>query len=159
MGRHSFRSSSQALRYFRKCVRGSLTVEASVVFPLIIFAIFAIMFLAFYTHDTIVLKSDLTSSVIESVTAGADGSEAREHFLERKRGALFYTRCYDEYADFNENGGKLGVSVRYMVMPYFTRWLHDYKDDTKTEASYEKYSPQHFARQIAGAGELLNINE
>ena len=137
-------------------LKGSLTLEMSLVFPFMLFTVIAVVFTSFHLHDRMVLKSDLTCSMIESVSAKADGSETREHFNVRKNGVLFETRYYSPYASINGREGKLGVTVKSMVVPFHGGWLKKNENEDVMEVSYTRFEPQKFARQVTGIRNLTD---
>ena len=46
-------------------LKGSMVIEAAIIFPMLIIVMFAIIFFAYYEHDIVVLKSEVRSALIK----------------------------------------------------------------------------------------------
>ena len=86
-------------------LRGSLVIEAAIIFPTVIIAMFAIIFFAYYEHDIVVLRSEVRSELIRYT---AENTEGEWTFSEKGRETLFYL-TYEDMKSY-KSGRKWQVS-------------------------------------------------
>lgn len=79
----------------RKCVRGSFTVEATVVVPLVLFVVGALCYLLFYYHDKNVMMSAAHETVVYgSYVENLDEEILKNYMEERVKGkCLLFSNC------------------------------------------------------------------
>ena len=53
-------------------LKGSMTVEAAIIFPMIIIAVFSVILFAYYEHDIVVLRSEVRSELIKYVAENVE---------------------------------------------------------------------------------------
>lgn len=132
-------------------LKGSLVIEAAIIFPMLIIAIFAIMFFAYYEHDIVVLRSEVKAELIKYV---AENIEGEWNFPEGGKETLFYLT----YEDMNsyKTGGKwfAAAKVKFKIFPFVSEYLDKDLTDGRFEEEYKEYIPQQFVRRI-GAMESL----
>ena len=124
-------------------LRGSLVIEAAIIFPTVIIAMFAIIFFAYYEHDIVVLRSEVRSELIRYT---AENTEGEWTFSEKGRETLFYLTYEDmkSYAD-----------VEFKILPFVSEYLDRDLTDGSFKEEYKEYVPGEFVRRI-GALESLS---
>lgn len=73
----------------KKLNQANITVEAAFVFPVIIYLIFALFYLAFYLHDRCVIQGTIDKVLLRAVVA-------MKHDAEITTGAMDYERIKDQ---------------------------------------------------------------
>lgn len=126
-------------------LKGSIVIEAAIIFPMLIVAMFAIIFFAYYEHDIVVLRSEVRSSLIKYV---AEDMEGEWEFPKGGKENLFYLT----YEDMNsyKTGGKWAVSaeVKFKIFPLVSEYLDKDLTDGKFEEDYKEYIPGQFVRRM-----------
>lgn len=126
-------------------LKGSMVIEAAIIFPMLIVAMFAIIFFAYYEHDIVVLRSEVRSSLIKYV---AEDMEGEWEFPKRDKENLFYLT----YEDMNsyKTGGKWAASaeVKFKIFPFVSEYLDKDLTDGKFEEDYKEYIPGQFVRRM-----------
>lgn len=126
-------------------LKGSMVIEAAIIFPMLIVAMFAIIFFAYYEHDIVVLRSEVMSSLIKYV---AEDMEGEWEFPKGGKENLFYLT----YEDMNsyKTGGKWAVSaeVKFKIFPFVSEYLDKDLTDGKFEEDYKEYIPGQFVRRM-----------
>ena len=126
-------------------LKGSMVIEAAIIFPMLIVAMFAIIFFAYYEHDIVVLRSEVRSSLIKYV---AEDMEGEWEFPKGGKENLFYLT----YEDMNsyKTGGKWVVSaeVKFKIFPFVSEYLDKDLTDGKFEEDYKEYIPGQFVRRM-----------
>ena len=113
-------------------LRGSLVIEAAIIFPTVIIAMFAIIFFAYYEHDIVVLRSEVRSELIRYT---AENKDMKSH----------------------KSGGKWQVNadVEFKILPFVSEYLDRDLTDGSFKEEYKEYVPGEFVRRI-GALESLS---
>lgn len=136
-------------------LKGSMVIEAAIIFPMLIVAMFAIIFFAYYEHDIVVLRSEVRSSLIKYV---AEDMEGEWEFPKGGKENLFYLT----YEDMNSYkiGGKWAASteVKFKIFPFVSEYLDKDLTDGSFKEEYKEYVPGEFVRRI-GALESLSEEE
>ena len=126
-------------------LKGSMVIEAAIIFPMLIVAMFAIIFFAYYEHDIVVLRSEVKSALIKYV---AEDMEGEWEFPKGGKENLFYLT----YEDMNsyKTGGKWTASaeVKFKIFPFVSEYLDKDLTDGKFEEDYKKYIPGQFVRRM-----------
>lgn len=126
-------------------LKGSMVIEAAIIFPMLIVAMFAIIFFAYYEHDIVVLRSEVRSSLIKYV---AEDMEGEWEFPKGGKENLFYLT----YEDMNSYkiGGKWAASteVKFKIFPFVSEYLDKDLTDGKFEEDYKEYIPGQFVRRM-----------
>ena len=126
-------------------LKGSMVIEAAIIFPMLIIVMFAIIFFAYYEHDIVVLRSEVRSALIKYV---AEDIEGEWEFPEGGKENLFYLT----YEDMNsyKTGGKWAVSaeVKFKIFPFVSEYLDKDLTDGKFEEDYKEYIPGQFVRRM-----------
>ena len=126
-------------------LKGSMVIEAAIIFPMLIVAMFAIIFFAYYEHDIVVLRSEVRASLIKYV---AEDIEGEWEFPEGGKENLFYLT----YEDMNsyKTGGKWAASaeVKFKIFPFVSEYLDKDLTDGKFEEDYKEYIPGQFVRRM-----------
>jgi len=126
-------------------LKGSMVIEAAIIFPMLIVAMFAIIFFAYYEHDIVVLRSEVRSSLIKYV---AEDMEGEWEFPKGDKENLFYLT----YEDMNsyKTGGKWAASaeVKFKIFPFVSEYLDKDLTDGKFEEDYKEYIPGQFVRRM-----------
>lgn len=73
----------------KKLNQANITVEAAFIFPVIIYLIFALFYLAFYLHDRCVIQGTTDKVLLRAVVA-------MKHDAEITTGAIYYERIKDQ---------------------------------------------------------------
>lgn len=84
-----------AIKGSYKCLRkGSITVEISMIFPIVMYVIFSIVYAGMYLHDYLVIQQTINEIVIESNTAAKypmeSGGEHISYSHINDRGIFFF---------------------------------------------------------------------
>ena len=126
-------------------LKGSMVIEAAIIFPMLIIAMFAIIFFAYYEHDIVVLRSEVRSSLIKYV---AEDMEGEWEFPKGGKENLFYLT----YEDMNsyKTGGKWTASAeaKFKIFPFVSEYLDKDLTDGKFEEDYKEYIPGQFVRRM-----------
>ena len=126
-------------------LKGSMVIEAAIIFPMLIVPMFAIIFFAYYEHDIVVLRSEVRSSLIKYV---AEDMEGEWEFPKGGKENLFYLT----YEDMNsyKTGGKWAASteVKFKIFPFVSEYLDKDLTDGKFEEDYKEYIPGQFVRRM-----------
>ena len=126
-------------------LKGSMVIEAAIIFPMLIVAMFAIIFFAYYEHDIVVLRSEVRSSLIKYV---AEDMEGEWEFPKGGKENLFYLT----YEDMNSYkiGGKWAASteVKFKIFQFVSEYLDKDLTDGKFEEDYKEYIPGQFVRRM-----------
>ena len=126
-------------------LKGSMVIEAAIIFPMLIIAMFAIIFFAYYERDIVVLRSEVRSALIKYV---AEDIEGEWEFPEGGKENLFYLT----YEDMNsyKTGGKWAASaeVKFKIFPFVSEYLDKDLTDGKFEEDYKEYIPGQFVRRM-----------
>ena len=133
-------------------LKGSMVIEAAIIFPMIIIILSALIFFAYYEHDIVVLRSEVRSSLIKYV---AEDMEGEWEFPKGGKENLFYLTYEDMKS--NKSGGKWTVSadVKFKIFPFVSEYLDKDLTDGKFEEEYKEYLPAQFVRRM-GAMESLS---
>ena len=126
-------------------LKGSMTVEAAIIFPTLIIAIFAIIFFAYYEQDIVVLRSEVRSRLIKNV---AEDIDDESDFLKGGDEILFYL-TYEDINSYKTKAGR-GVSadVNFKILPFVSEYLDKDLTDGGFSEEYKAYIPQQFVRKI-----------
>lgn len=131
-------------------LKGSMVIEAAIIFPMIIIVIFALIFLAYYEHDIVVLRSDIRTELIKNV---AENIDTEWKFPKENNENLFYL-SYDEMKSY-KSGGKYFVSAnaRFTIFPFVSEYLDKDLTDGSFEEEYKEYRPWQFVRRMGAIEE------
>lgn len=126
-------------------LKGSMVIEAAIIFPMLIIAMFAIIFFAYYEHDIVVLRSEVRSSLIKYV---AEDMEGEWEFPKGGKENLFYL-TYEGMNSY-KTGGKWAASteVKFKIFPFVSEYLDKDLTDGKFEEDYKEYIPGQFVRRM-----------
>ena len=117
-------------------LKGSLVIEAAIIFPTIIMAMFALIFFAYYEHDIIVLRSEVKTGLITFV---AEKAEDEWKFLEGGKEALFYL-TYEDMKSYKSKGSlKAGAKVNFPIFPFVTEYMDKDLTDGSFVEEYKEY--------------------
>ena len=133
-------------------LKGSMVIEAAIIFPMIIIILFALIFFAYYEHDIVVLRSEARTGIMKYVAENIPGEWK---FTEERSENLFYLTYEDMKS--NKSGGKWTVSadVKFKIFPFVSEYLDKDLTDGKFEEEYKEYLPAQFVRRM-GAMESLS---
>ena len=133
-------------------LKGSLAVEAAVIFPMIIIMMFAIIFFAYYEHDITVLRSEVKTELIKYVAENIDG----EWKFQEKEGENLFYLIYEDMKSY-KTGEKwfAGASVKFKIFSFVSEYIDKDLTDGRFEEEYREYIPQQFVRKM-GVIESLN---
>ena len=122
-------------------LKGSMVIEAAIIFPMIIIILSALIFFAYYEHD-------IMKYVAENIPGEWE-------FTEERSENLFYLTYEDMKS--NKSGGKWTVSadVKFKIFPFVSEYLDKDLTDGKFEEEYKEYLPVQFVRRM-GAMESLS---
>lgn len=136
-------------------LKGSMTVEAAIIFPMIIIAVFSVIFFAYYEHDIVVLRSEVRSELIKYA---AENVEEEFAFPEKGMENLFYL-TYEDMKSY-KSGEKWIVSAeaKFKIFPFVSEYLDKDLTDGRFEEEYKEYMPAQFVRRM-GAMESLSSEE
>ena len=136
-------------------LKGSMVIEAAIIFPMLIIVMFAIIFFAYYEHDIVVLRSEVKSALIKYV---AEDIEGEWEFPEGGKENLFYL-TYEDMKSY-KSGGKWQVNadVEFKILPFVSEYLDRDLTDGSFKEEYKEYVPGEFVRRI-GALESLSDEE
>ena len=136
-------------------LKGSMTVEAAIIFPMIIIAVFSVIFFAYYEHDIVVLRSEVRSELIKYA---AENVEEEFAFPEKGMENLFYL-TYEDMKSY-KSGEKWFVSAeaKFKIFPFVSEYLDKDLTDGSFEEEYKEYMPAQFVRRM-GAMESLSSEE
>lgn len=136
-------------------LRGSLVIEAAIIFPTVIIAMFAIIFFAYYEHDIVVLRSEVRSELIRYT---AENTEGEWTFSEKGRETLFYL-TYEDLKSYKSAGKwQVNADVEFKILPFVSEYLDRDLTDGSFKEEYKEYVPGEFVRRI-GALESLSDEE
>ena len=133
-------------------LKGSMVIEAAIIFPMIIIILSALIFFAYYEHDIVVLRSEARTGIMKYVAENIPGEW---EFTEERSENLFYITYEDMKS--NNSGGKWTVSadVKFKIFPFVSEYLDKDLTDGKFEEEYKEYLPAQFVRRM-GAMESLS---
>lgn len=133
-------------------LKGSMVIEAAIIFPMIIIILSALIFFAYYEHDIVVLRSEARTGIMKYVAENIPGEW---EFTEERSENLFYL-IYEDMKS-NKSGGKWTVSadVKFKIFPFVSEYLDKDLTDGKFEEEYKEYLPAQFVRRM-GAMESLS---
>ena len=136
-------------------LKGSLVIEAAIIFPTVIIAMFAIIFFAYYEHDIVVLRSEVRAELIRYA---AENIEGEWTFPKKGSETLFYL-TYEDMKSY-KSGGKWSVNadVEVKILPFVSEYLDKDLTDGSFKEEYKEYVPGEFVRRI-GALESLSEEE
>ena len=119
-------------------LKGSMVIEAAIIFPMLIIVMFAIIFFAYYEHDIVVLRSEVRSALIKYVAEDIEG-------------------------DMNsyKTGGKWTASAeaKFKIFPFVSEYLDKDLTDGKFEEEYKEYMPAQFVRRMGALESLSDDKE
>ena len=126
-------------------LKGSMVIEAAVIFPMVIIAMLAIIFFAYYEHDIVVLRSEVRSELIKYVAENVSGEWK---FSEEGSENLFYL-TYEDMKSY-KSGEKwfVGANVKFKIFPFVSEYLDKDLTDGKFEEEYKEYMPAQFVRRM-----------
>ena len=137
-------------------LKGSMVIEAAIIFPMLIIAMFAIIFFAYYERDIVVLRSEVRSALIKYV---AEDIEGEWEFPEGGKENLFYLT----YEDMNsyKTGGQWTASAeaKFKIFPFVSEYLDKDLTDGKFEEEYKEYMPAQFVRRMGALESLSDDKE
>ena len=121
----------------RKIVRGSVTVEAAVIVPLIVFIFVVLVNIFFYYHDKNILLSTAHETAALSV--------ARENMQEADLESYFFSRMEGKLLLFDSVGCEVMMKEDYVVIT-----CDGYKDSMslELECKMKKTKPEKFIRDV-----------
>ena len=126
-------------------LKGSMVVEAAIIFPMIIIAIFAIIFFAYYEHDIVVLRSEVKSELIKYAAENVSGEWI---FPEGGSENLFYLTYEDMKSYKSGEKWSAGANVKFKIFPFVSEYLDKDLTDGKFEEEYKEYMPAQFVRRM-----------
>lgn len=123
-------------------LKGSIVLEASFVFPIVLVSVFIILLLAYYKHDGIVLKSGMKRQLIRTL-------EEEKTYDFNEEAPLLYYMVYEDFK-LEQKNGEGRVSAR-LGFPLFPRFLKSYgsKEEKRSTESYQAYRPQAYVRKLS----------
>lgn len=132
-------------------LKGSMVIEAAVIFPMVIIAMLAIIFFAYYEHDIVVLRSETRSELMKYVAENVAGEW---EFPEEGSKNLFYL-TYEDMKSY-KSGEKWSASAdaKFKIFPFVSEYIDKDLTDGKFEEEYREYLPAQFVRRM-GAMESL----
>lgn len=136
-------------------IKGSLVMEAAIIFPMLLLVIFAVIFFAYYEHDITVLRSEVRSELIRNVSEGIKEG-IKENFESGRREVLFYLSYGNMTEDYGKDDGKVSAEVKFKIFPFVSDYLDKDLTDGRFKESYRAHIPQRFARKI---GAIDNFTE
>ena len=136
-------------------LKGSLVIEAAIIFPTVIIAMFAIIFFAYYEYDIVVLRSEVRAELIRYT---AENTEGEWTFPKKGSETLFYL-TYEDMKSY-KSGGKWSVNanVEFKIFPFVSEYLDKDLTSGSFKEEYKEYVPGEFVRRI-GALESLSEEE
>lgn len=126
-------------------LKGSMVIEAAIIFPMLIVAMFAIIFFAYYEHDIVVLRSEVRSSLIKYV---AEDMEGEWEFPKGGKENLFYLTYEDMNSYKTEGKWAVSAEVKFKIFPFVSEYLDKDLTDGKFEEDYKEYIPGQFVRRM-----------
>lgn len=126
-------------------LKGSMTVEAAIVFPMIIIAMFSIIIFAYYEHDIVVLRSEVRRELIKYIAENISGEWI---FSEEGRESLFYL-TYEDMKSY-KSGEKwfVSASAKFKIFPFVSEYIDKDLTDGSFEEEYREYMPAQFVRRM-----------
>ena len=126
-------------------LKGSLVIEAAIIFPMIISIMFALIFLAYYEHDIVVLRSEIRTELICFV---AENFDKEWEFPIENNENLFYL-SYDEMKSRkSEEKCFVSANAKFPIFPFVSEYLDKDLTDGSFEEVYKEYMPWKFVRKI-----------
>ena len=133
-------------------LKGSMVIEAAVIFPMLIVAMFAIIFFAYYEHDIVVLRSEVRSALIKYV---AEDTEGEWEFPEEGKENVFYLAYKDMKSYKSREKWMVSAKVKFKIFPFVSEYLDKNLTDSKFEEKYKEHIPGQFVRRM-GAWESIS---
>lgn len=135
----------------KKLYRGSFTVEASVVVPVLFMMIVVLIYTLFYYHD----KNIVSGAAYETVVVGAEQKEMEEqeleeYFQQRVRGKLILFLYAGADVQIEKEQIKIQCTAR-------KKWMKLSVDMSANRTEPEKFIRN--IRKLKKAGEMLGENE
>lgn len=135
----------------KKKLKGSTTVEAAFVMPIIIFCIFAMLYLGFDLHDQVCITSILDQMGREGVQAVSSiSAEELEKKIETKVNKKL---CITNISNISVNDGFLMLRINYTVTKKISFMnLEDLFNlaTHKKSIQVKKYNPMKAVRSLGG---------
>lgn len=122
-------------------MKGSITLEASYIFPMTIIFIMIIMLFAYYKHDRIVARTSLRMHLIRNTY-----EEEKSDFMDENMPSLQYLSMSEIKEKYEKNMGKISATIKFDIFPKFL--LFDERlEEGKILEEYKKYNPEEAARR------------
>lgn len=127
-------------------VAGVYTVEAAILMCISLFAIFALVYLAFFIHDEQAARAEMGRILARAAAEGWDEGRICEEWEDNRRCHLFFMKVQEKEA---AAGGdkELKVRVSFPVPAYTAAYFRDKERKGWLEEKREVYQPQEFARK------------
>lgn len=132
-----------------RCVRGSYTVEAAVIVPMVVFVLLFIIYSAFYMHNQAVLNT----AAYETAVYGSTLDPAEEKIkgkmsgkcMDAIRGRLIAMKSPDIYVQVD--GSRVTVKIHGEMQTISAGWLPTYDGEKiEVEKTVEYQNPVHKLR-------------
>lgn len=121
--------------------KGSITLEASYIFPMTIIFIIVILLFAYYKHDRILVRTSMRRHLMKNAY-----EEEKSNFTVEDIGNLHYLSVSEIKENHEKNVEKLSLKVDFDVFPKFLSLEGRQKEGEVTE-EYRRYQPQVVARR------------
>lgn len=133
-------------------LRGSMVLEAAIIFPMIVIIIFAIVFFAYYKHDMVVLKSGMRTDLMRTV------AENDAAYLKRDKNdfGLFYLGIDNVSANYDGKEGKISVRADIERFPFISGHIDENAVNEGLKESRKVYMPQETLRRLKALEEFID---
>lgn len=132
-----------------RCVRGSYTVEAAVIVPMVLFVLLFIIYSAFYMHNQAVLNIAAYETAVYGSTLNPAEEEIKEKmsgkYMEAIKGRLIAMKRPDVYVQVD--GSRVTVKTCGEMQTISVGWLPTYDGEKiEVEKTVEYQNPVHKLR-------------
>ena len=103
------RAGNSLKKICRYRLKGSFTIEASVIVPMVMLIMLSLILLTFYIHDRALLTSASISAILENASERSDIGALKSEAEQRIHSQLI--AAYDIYVSADSNDGSFSISA------------------------------------------------
>lgn len=134
-------------------LRGSMVLEAGLLFPLVIFIVISLIVVIYYKHDEIMLRNNVRLELKRCLEEGEQVSD-----IGYERG-LFYLKPIDIKKIEKEHFAKIIIDTKSDIFHKILSLFDTKIENFKVEESYRPYIPQEFVRKLIAIDDFSEKNK
>lgn len=130
-------------------VRGSYTVEAAFIVPIVLGILFAIMYVVFFEHDKLVLQSNVRDGILLSVSDGGELPEPPQ-WKKQVQSRLWLGKVSESGIRRSGLVVKGSATIQFHLQIPVLMWFLEEKQEIRCEEKWEIWKPAQAIRLKGG---------